>query len=318
MTLTQLSAFVLVARLGSVRAAADVLSISEPAVSQALAALRAHLHDPLLVREASGMTLTTGGARLLPIASQMVSLGSEADAAVRAAKGAAAQLRVVGTSTLAEFVLTPLVETFGALFGDSVQITEGVAPATQTAVLLANRLADVAIGPRQPARPATTAFGLESTPVFRARLVAVTGVDHVPRGSPARWTWLVDSSGTDAACDTTRLLGRLGVAEDRVRVFPSETAAWEAAATGNGVAVATAHLVLGRLRRRELRLVDTPATPMTADWYVTSLDADHRPAAASSLRQFLTTPRAMQQMREPGGGVPPSRFRPPVHVSIWT
>ena len=43
MTLTQLNAFVLVARLGSVRAAASALGVSEPAVSQALTALRNYL-----------------------------------------------------------------------------------------------------------------------------------------------------------------------------------------------------------------------------------------------------------------------------------
>ena len=61
MTLTQLGAFVLVARLGSVRAAAQVLGVSEPAVSQALAALRKHLDDDLLVRSTTGMNLTDGG-----------------------------------------------------------------------------------------------------------------------------------------------------------------------------------------------------------------------------------------------------------------
>ncbi|MGA8458680.1 MAG: LysR family transcriptional regulator, partial [Streptosporangiaceae bacterium] len=40
MTLTQLNAFVLVARLGSVTAAANALGVSESAVSQALSALR--------------------------------------------------------------------------------------------------------------------------------------------------------------------------------------------------------------------------------------------------------------------------------------
>ena len=114
MTLTQLGAFVLVARLGSVKEAARALNVSEPAVSQALAALRRHLGDPLIVPGRGGMTLTEGGARLLPIASQMVVLGAEAEGAVRAARGAPEALRVVAVPAIAEFVATPLLEAFGA------------------------------------------------------------------------------------------------------------------------------------------------------------------------------------------------------------
>lgn len=98
MTLTQLNAFVLVARLGSVTAAAGALGVSEPAVSQALSALRQHLGDQLITRGPAGMTLTPGGTRLLATASQIVVLGAEAHAAVRAAQGAPEQLRVVATS----------------------------------------------------------------------------------------------------------------------------------------------------------------------------------------------------------------------------
>ena len=88
MTLTQLEAFVLVARLGSVKAAARVLGVSEPAVSGALAALRKHLGDPLVAATAHGMELTPGGQRLVGIASQMVNLGAEPEAAIRHAQGA--------------------------------------------------------------------------------------------------------------------------------------------------------------------------------------------------------------------------------------
>ena len=112
MTLTQLNAFVLVARLGSVKAAASALGVSEPAVSQALSALRMHLGDQLISRGPAGMTLTAGGSRLLATASQIVVLGAEAHAAVRAAQGAPEQLRVVATSTFAEFVVSPLMEAF--------------------------------------------------------------------------------------------------------------------------------------------------------------------------------------------------------------
>ena len=104
MTLTQLNAFVLVARLGSVTAAANALGVSEPAVSQALTALRQHLGDQLVSRGPTGMTLTAGGSRLLATASQIVVLGAEAHAQVRAAQGAPEQLRVVASSTVAEFV----------------------------------------------------------------------------------------------------------------------------------------------------------------------------------------------------------------------
>src|ERR1700684_3536168 len=102
MTLTQLNAFVLVARLGSVTAAANALGVSEPAGSQALSPLRMHWGAPLVSRGPSGMTLTPGGSRLLATASQIVVLGAEAHAAVRAAQGAPAQLRGVGMSTIAE------------------------------------------------------------------------------------------------------------------------------------------------------------------------------------------------------------------------
>ena len=49
-TLNQLKVFVLVVRLGSLRAAANALGISEPAVSQAIGALRESLGDPLIER----------------------------------------------------------------------------------------------------------------------------------------------------------------------------------------------------------------------------------------------------------------------------
>jgi Bacterial regulatory helix-turn-helix protein, lysR family len=82
-TLTQLSAFVLVARLGTVKAAATALGVSEPAVSQAIAARRRYLDD-LLTRTGNGMELTAVGSRLLTIAAQMVSLGAAARGAQRA------------------------------------------------------------------------------------------------------------------------------------------------------------------------------------------------------------------------------------------
>ena len=182
MTLTQLNAFVLVARLGSVTSAANALGVSESAVSQALTALRQHLGDQLVSRGPSGMTLTPGGSRLLATASQIVVLGAEAHAAVRAAQGAPEQLRVVATSTLAEFVVSPLMEAFTRRFAGALEVSAGVAVSNEMGVLVANRLADVAIGPEVASDPA---LPVVSEPIFRYRLVVVTAAQPRLQGAPA-------------------------------------------------------------------------------------------------------------------------------------
>ena len=324
MTLTQLNAFVLVARLGSVRAAASALGVSESAVSQALTALRQDLGDQLVTRSQAGMTLTPGGTRLLSTASQIVVLGAEAYAAVRAAQGAPEQLRVVATSTFAEFVAGPLMDAFRRRFPGAVEITTGVAASDELGVLIANRLADVAIGPGVSAEQE---LPVVSEPVFKYRLVVVgpgearaggPGGAGARRGTPRQWRWLVDPAGTGPGSETARLLRRLGVPDDNIGVFQSQTAAWAAAADGAGVAPAIEHLVSHQLRRGELSLVELPGLPAEGCWYVTMLERDRRSTAGSALRRFLSTPEAMQLMRSPAAGVPPSRFKPPVYVTIWS
>ncbi len=315
MTLTQLNAFVLVARLGSVTAAANALGVSESAVSQALSALRLHLGDQLVTRGPAGMTLTPGGSRLLTSASQIVVLGAEAHAAVRAAQGAPEQLRVVATSAIAEFVVSPLMEAFTRRYPGSVEVSVGVAVSQEIGVLVANQLADVAIGPEVTMDPA---LAVVSEPIFRYRLVVVGAGHAPPAGDPRRWRWLVDPSGTDPGTATGQMLTLLGIPENQIRVFPNQTGAWAAAADGTGVAPAVEHLVTPQLRRGALALVDVPGAPLDACWHASLLERQHRSTAASALRRFLGTPEAMHLMRAPATGVPPSRFRPPVYVTIWS
>src|ERR1700691_2553669 len=296
MTLTQLNAFVLVARLGSVTAAANALGVSESAVSQALSAWRMHLGDQLVSRGPAGMTLTPGGSRLLATASQIVVLGAEAHAAVRAAQGAPEQLRVVASSTVAEFVTSPLIEAFTKRYATGLEVSSGVAVTKEMAVLVANRLAVIAIAPNVAA---DQALPVVSEPIFKYRLVVVAGGQSHPRGPAHQWRWLVGPSATDPDSDVGQFLARLRVPEDRMGVCPSQTAAWAAAADGAGVSVAVEHLVTQQLRRGELSLVDVPGSPGPGCWFATLLDRQQRSNVASSLRRFLGTPEAMQLMRAP-------------------
>ncbi len=320
-TLTQLEAFVLVARLGSVKAAAQALNVSEPAVSGALAALRHHLGDPLVTRTSAGMTLTSGGQRLVGIASRMINLAAEAEVVVRQEAGAPERLRVVATSTVAEFAVPPLLDAFSTRAGP-IESSFGVATTGEMAALLQERLADAAIGPKLTGE---NAAGLLSEPMFRYRLVVVAAPTHRladARGihfrDLARDDWFVDPTGQDPSAEVGALLDKLRVEPSRIRVFPSQTAALAAAAAGDGVAPAISHLVQRDIDSGRLVALDVTGTPIDLLWYVSMLAGERRVPSASALHRFLSTPDAMQAMHRSDGGIPASRFRPPVYVTIWS
>ncbi|WP_026204448.1 LysR family transcriptional regulator [Actinomycetospora chiangmaiensis] len=312
MTLTQFRTFVTVARLGSVHAAAVALGVSDSAVSQTLRVLREHFGDPLLARVDGAMELTAGGARLFDVASTMVALGAEAEAAVRRAAGAPETLRVVTTADLAEAVVVPLLEAFRSRRGSAFETDVRVARAADLAPLVRDRLVDAAFCPVTDG----DRHGLRDEPLLRTREVVVAAPALRVPGRPSTWTWHVDPSATDGGSTTHAVLRRLGVPTTRVRVHPHRAAAWEAAVTGAGVSIGTAHLVLGQIRRGDLREVPTAATPLCGAW---SLTVPRRPSgAASHLLRYLGSADALTVMRSPGTGVRSSRYRPPVHVGIWS
>ena len=63
--------------------------------------------------------------------------------------------------------------------------------------------------------------------------------------------------------------------------------------------------------------IAVPALHTREAWSILTL-ADHSaPAAAAELRRFVTTPRATQAMLR-GSGVSVGRFRPSIHVTLWS
>jgi DNA-binding transcriptional LysR family regulator len=319
-TLTQLEAFVLVARLGSVRAAARSLGVTEPAVSGALASLRQQLGDTLVERTPNGMELTPGGRRLVPIASQMVGLAVEAEAAIRQAQGAPETLRVVATSEVAESVGPALVAAFTAK-SKAVDVSLGVCSTEDMAAVLQERLADVAVGPPLSSEGFPR---LECSPLFRYRLIFVAAPEHRLAGttsidprSLAHETWLVGPDAGDGSSPVRALLDRLQVPEELISVFPSHAAALTAAEQHHGIAPAVAHVVLDDPERTGLVALAVRGTPVELLWHVTMLAPDRRSAAAAAFHRFVGTPAATHAMHAPLRGVRPSQFRPPVYVTIW-
>ena len=147
MTLAQLQSFVLVARHGSVKAAAAELSVTEPAVSVAVAALRKELGDDLFVRSGRGIALTPGGRRLAALANEILALAAQAHRELRGARPSS--VRVLATHLVAEHI-APLVELFAAR-EDALEIAVETGDGASFGEALEHRHADIALGPN-PAR----------------------------------------------------------------------------------------------------------------------------------------------------------------------
>jgi DNA-binding transcriptional LysR family regulator len=304
-----------VARLGSLRAAAAELGVSEPAVSAALGALRTDLGDPLFVRTGGGIALTPGGRALAAHAREIVGLADRARREVATAGSASGRLRVLASAACEEQTAGALVDAFTARVpGAAVDIAR--ADADGMAAALAEDGCDLALGVRPTALPGRP---LVSVPFLRYQRVLVVGAGHplATRTGPVTPAevlaepWLTGPAGLEAGSEEHRWAAALG--SPRLVRHDGECAALAAVRAGDGVALALAQVVRAELRRGTVVPVAFPGTPVRGLWWATLPGQDRATSAARALCRFLTTPDATTAMLSGR-----ARPRPTVRVALWS
>jgi LysR family transcriptional regulator, low CO2-responsive transcriptional regulator len=319
MTLAQLQSFVLVAQLGSVKAAAARLEVTEPAVSVAVGALRRELGDNLFVREGRGIALTPGGRRLAALASEILGLAEQARRSVHDSPGAPRRMQVVTTSLVAEHV-GPLIEAFAAP-DEGLEVAVETVSGAAFGDLLEHRRADIALGPHPgPER----AGRIASAPFLRCRLIVVAAPGHPLAGAraiaPAALAserWLVGQPDLDATTTTGLFLARHALEPPRIATYSSQAAAIAAAAAGEGIVLTLAHSVVDEVRRRALLRLDVRGTPAVELWHASTLGLGRALPAALALQRFAATSDATQAISTGRAGAVSTRVRPKVHVTLW-
>lgn len=317
MTLAQLRSFVLVAKLGSVKAAAAELNVTEPAVSVAVAALRKELGDELFIREGRGIALTAGGRRLAALANEILGLAEQARRSVHDQPGQARRIQIAVTDPVAEHI-GPLVDAFSAREEGLELGIETVAGAT-VAELLEHRRADIAFGPHPGPAPS-----IATVPFLRCQLVVVAAPGHPLAGeadilpqSLAGYRWLIGPPELDPTTMTGLFFTRHGIEPKEVTAFTSQAAAIAAAAAGEGIVLSLTHSVVNEVRHRALIRLDVRGTPLLEIWHASTLGVGRALPAALALQRFATTPEATQAVSTGRAGTVSARARPKVHVTLW-
>jgi len=326
MTLSQLRTFALVARLGSLHAAAETLGVSEPAVSAALTALRQDLGDPLFVRAAGGIALTAGGRALADYAQDIVGLADQARWEVSNAKNDAGQLKIVSTAPFAEHAAGRLLDLFTKRVpGASVDVV--VESAEDLGSLLQERAYDIALGarPAAPAGAAVAELRLECVPFLRYQraLVAAAGHPLAPLHGPVSVArlldrpWFAGPAGIQDTSEEGRWLASMGVAPEIIRLS-SETEALAAVRAGEGIMLALGHIVRAELQSGVLVRLPVVGTPVTGLWWASTLDHRRTTTMARTLQRFAGTADATAAMVAPGGSRGLERRGSKFHVALWS
>jgi DNA-binding transcriptional LysR family regulator len=168
----QLTAFVEVARHGSVSRAAESLLVSQPAVTARLKRLEEELGAPLFVRRPRGMRLTEAGEAYLPFAVRALETLAEGRHVVNAYEGGGAGRLALGAApAVSTYVLPALLKRF-AVGHPRVAVSVRTGHSEEVLELVLREQVDLGLvrALRHPE--------IVSTPLYEDRLVLVVEPEH--------------------------------------------------------------------------------------------------------------------------------------------
>jgi len=289
MTLTQLRTFLAVVRLGSVRAAAEYLVVSQPAVSGAVAGLERSLGIELVERDGRGLKMTAAGVAFA--ASSKAGL-DVLDRGVRVAQSVEnpgrGTVRIAAIAAAAEHLLLPLLATFRIQWPDA-GMTIRVGNRDDVWGALRDLEVDLVVAGRPPSPISAEVIGRASNTLVvvgpAAHPAAATRRDAL--GRLADTTWLLREHGSGTRDATDELLTELGIDPPRM-ILGSNGAVAEAVVAGFGVALISLDAVRGRLDAGDVAQVECPHTPIDRPWHlVIATGAAMSPTAALAARALL-------------------------------
>lgn len=318
MTPAQLRAFSAVVRLGSVHAAAEELGVSDAGISAHVAQLRKELDDPLFSRTRAGLAFTPGGLRLASRAIEILGLQQQTAIEVTEAARGRRLLRIAASSAFAEHAAPGLIELFSSR-ADDLSVELSVHPTSRFRDLIESRAVDLALGPALP----DAGTEIVVRPFLKYQIITVAApasplATSTPTPALLRdQQWMLGPSAGSVDGEIATLIRNLAIPETAQRIFQSDAAALEEVQRMGGVTLAVGFAVAKDLSAGRLVHVRGSRLQLSGEWCASTLPGSARQPAVTELLNFITTPRCTQAMIR-GTGVGVTRFRPKVHVTLWS
>jgi len=293
-----------VARQLSYTRAAEVLYLSQPAVSQQVRNLELVLGLRLFARSGRGIVLTPAGQELLRHAERLLALLAETAPVVNEIHTLERGNVLIGASTSAgTYVVPPLLGAFHAHY-PRARVTLIVANRRSIEERLLSHQVDLAVMSliEQQER-----FVVEL--LLPYELVAVAPPSHRLVGRSAltlhdlqRETFLLREQESGTRLGTEQYFADTGISLQSSLELGSIEAIKEGVAAGLGIAVLSRESVAFEVANGDLILLDVQGFPLKRQWYIVHLKERRLSRAATALQEFLLQSRVdawLPGLREP-------------------
>jgi len=313
----QLRTFLAVADTGSVSDAAELLVVSQSAVSASLAGLQRELRVRLVERHGRGVRLTEAGVIYAGYSQRILGLIDEA--LISARDGSSPErghVRLGAVPTAAEQVIPAYLATFTRRFPDA-QVSLHVGSRDDVFRRLVSHEIDLAVAGRPPAGSPLVSRAVADNELV---LVAAPGLVHTERPAAlAETTWLLREPGSGTR-DTM-----LGYLADRELNPPRLTlgangAVIAGAVAGLGVTLVSRSATAREVSLGQLAVVRAPGTPMTRPWHLVTREDVPAPSriflnhvldqpAVDGVARFIAEPGATPDAAGPAEPAPTASYR---------
>ena len=288
-TLKQLHAFHTVARLGSISQAAQVLHLTQSAISIQIGSIEQKLGTPLLTRTGRGMRLTEAGVMLQGYAERIVDLWDEMGENMGTYVGAFAGTLRVGAVATTEYWLPSLLVAY-ANENPKAKVKLHVGNRDEIVRSLESQEIDVAVmgNPPDSLKPTSTRFAKSLMGFLAAPAHPLIAEENLTMARLAQEPMLVRERGSGSRATVTRLFREAGYTMRIGSEFASNEAIKQMCMAGFGPAYLSLPTCILEMKAGLLTLLPMEGNIIEREWFVAHSPATKPlPQMAVAFERFL-------------------------------
>jgi len=287
-TLRQLDTFLEVARNLSVSRAADVLHVSQPAVSMQMQQLEAALGLPLYEQAGRKIRLTDAGADVALFASAAAAQLKQLEDAMAQRRGLRRGKVTLAMVSTAKYFVPMLLVKFRKRFPD-IDVALHIDNREHIMQLLTRNEIDLVIMGRAPENIdcVATAFATNPLGVISSPEHPLSRRRAAPLASLHDQDFVVRENGSGTRHAMERLFAEHGVVPRIVMEMPSNETIKQAVMAGMGLSFLSLRTIRHELASGHLVLLDVQGLPLVRHWHITHLASKRLTPAAREFKIFL-------------------------------